>query len=85
MPVEVAQQSGIEAWINQYGNIVYFFGQLGFWLALAIAAIFAVVLFKRLVDHTTGAAVASDAQDTSSAGTEKSDAEEPVKIEEFVE
>ena len=38
MPVEVAQQTGIEAWINQYGNIIYFFGQLVFWLALAGAA-----------------------------------------------
>ena len=83
MPVEIAQQSGIEAWITQYGNIVYFFGQLGFWLVLALTAIFAVVLFKRLVDYKTGALSASDVKDSSP--TDKSDAEDPVKIDEFVE
>jgi hypothetical protein len=81
MPVEVAQQTGIEAWINQYGNIIYFFGQLAFWLALAAAAIYAVILFKKLVDHQVGA---SDAN-APKPGAETKDAEEPVKIDEFVE
>jgi Ca2+/H+ antiporter len=87
MPIEVAQQSGLEAWINQYGNIIYFFGQLAFWLALAVAAVYAVVLFKRLVDHQTGAAAAKAAEkaagDSAQAGKPKAD--EPVKIDEFVE
>jgi hypothetical protein len=87
MPIEVAQQSALEAWINQYGNIVYFFGQLAFWLALAVAAVYAVVLFKRLVDHQTGAAAAKAAEqaaaDTVKGGSSKAD--EPVKIDKFVE
>ena len=88
MPVEVAQQTGIEAWINQYGNIVYFFGQLAFWLALAGAAIYAVILFKRLVDYQVGATAAKAAAakaTASSTETKTEAAEEPVKIDEFVE
>lgn len=83
MPVEVAQQTGIEAWINQYGNIIYFFGQLTFWLALAGAAIYAVILFKRLVDYQVGATAAKAAASSTETKTEA--AEEPVKIDEFVE
>jgi hypothetical protein len=87
MPVEVAQQSALEAWINQYGNIIYFFGQLAFWLALGVAAIWAVILFKRFVDHQTGAAQAkAEAKAaTSASSSSETSADAPVKIDEFVE
>ena len=50
MPTQIAQPTGLEAWLAQYGNIVAFFAQVGFWLIIAVVAIVAVVLFKRLVD-----------------------------------
>jgi hypothetical protein len=61
MPVE--STSGFMAWIQQYGQIILFFAQIFFWLAVSVAALWATMLFKRLVDARTpskDAAVASE-------------------------
>jgi hypothetical protein len=81
----MVEQSGLMAWVSQYGNVVFFFAQIAYWLLVVAVAIYAVYQFKRLVDFKTGAAgPESDTDDTE----DKKDADsgsEPVKIEEFVE
>ena len=52
MQVETA--TGFMAWISQYGQIILFFAQLLFWLAVAVAAVWSTLLFKKLVDARTG-------------------------------
>ena len=86
--VQIAEQSGLIAWVGQYGNVVFFFAQIAYWLLVIAVAIYAAYQFKRLVDFKTGAASAKDAEnadsDDATDTTAKSGAE-PVKIEEFVE
>lgn len=73
MPV---QSSGFIAWISQYGQIILFFAQILFWLAVSVAAIWATLLFKRLVDARVG--------DVASAPAAVVPAESP-SVEEFVD
>ncbi len=51
MPVE--STGGFMGWIQQYGQLVLFFAQMLFWLALAVAALWSTMLFKKLVDART--------------------------------
>ncbi len=51
MPVETA--GGFMGWISQYGQLVLFVAQLLFWLAVAVAALWSTLLFKKLVDART--------------------------------
>jgi hypothetical protein len=54
MSVETA--GGFMGWIQQYGQLILFFAQLLFWLALAVAALWSTMLFKKLVDARTTSA-----------------------------
>jgi len=71
---------------QQFQQFVYYAGpilQLVYWLAMIVAALWAVALFKRWVEFQTGAAggEAVDAE-VSSAGVK---VDEAVKVEDFVE
>ncbi len=46
--------SGFIAWFAQYGQIVYVFVQMAFWVVIAITAIVAVRRFSQYVRHVTG-------------------------------
>jgi hypothetical protein len=71
----VAAPSGVVGWILANGQIVLFVAQLLFWLALAVAAVWAAVVFNRYVKFVMHDSVAD----------ETPAAEEKVSIEEFVE
>ena len=75
------------AWISQYGNIVFFFGQILFWLLIAGSAVFAALQFKRYVDFQMGVSSGKDTDNAEAddAATAPKDGEEPIKIEDFVE
>ncbi|HEY3316875.1 MAG TPA: hypothetical protein VGK50_00415 [Coriobacteriia bacterium] len=45
---------GLIAWLTQYGQVVAFFAQLLYWLVIAAAAVYAVMLLKRFVDNACG-------------------------------
>lgn len=73
--------AGFEA---QFQNFVYYAGpiiQLLFWTVMIVAAIWAVLLFKRWVDFNTKNADAA----VIPAPPEEKAKREPIQIEEFVE
>jgi hypothetical protein len=43
-------------WFSQWGQVVYFIAQILFWVAIAGAAIFYALQYKRLVSHKVGQA-----------------------------
>jgi len=88
MTTTAAVPSGFEA---QFQQFVYYAGpilQIALWLVMIVVAIYAVMLFKRLVDFQTGAGKADGAvasAETEVAEPKKAKKEDAVKIEEFVE
>lgn len=54
MDMAVATQTGFMAWFSQYGQVIYIFTQMAFWIALGVAGIFAAVKYAQYVDYTTG-------------------------------
>lgn len=47
-------------WVSTYGSIIGFFVQILYFVVISVAAIWAVLLFKRLVDFKTGAGEADE-------------------------
>jgi hypothetical protein len=81
----VGVQSGFEV---AFQEVIYYAGpiiQLGYWLVMIVAALWAVTLFKRWVDFQTGAGGPGD--DAAAAADVPAPAapEKPVSVEEFVE
>ncbi len=79
--------SGLIDWITQYGNIVAFFAQILYWVALVVLLAYAVVQYKRWVNYQLGTGRSGKlrtgaADDSDAAPTAK---KQPVSIEEFVE
>jgi hypothetical protein len=73
----VSPPSGIMAWINQYGQVVFFFGQLIFWLGCLVFLGYAVWQYKRWVNFQLG---------VGHSGALRTDKpKETVSVEEFVE
>jgi hypothetical protein len=71
----------VEAFLQQYGTQIQLFGlvlQYAYWLAMTVAAIWAVLLFKRLVDFKTGGAQPAPAAPVSADKSE-------VAVDEFVD
>ncbi len=69
-------ESGFEQVIYYVGPIV----QLLFWVVMAVCALWAVLLFKRYVDHVTGGRT-----DGEKPAVSVDAAQEPIDIEPFVE
>ena len=75
----MGEPSGFEAWFQEF---IFYAGpimQMVYWLVMAVAAVGAVLLFKRWVDCATGGG--RDARDATASEA----AAEPVPIDEFVE
>jgi len=79
--------SGLIDWITQYGNVVAFFAQIFYWLAIVVLLAYAVVQYKRWVNYTLGTGksgklrTGADEADVAAPKAKK----KPVSIEEFVE
>jgi len=89
MTTTAAVPSAFEA---QFQQFVYYAGpilQITMWIVMIVVAIYAVVLFKRLVDFQTGGGKKADDVVTVApslpAEEKKAKKEDAIKIEEFVE
>lgn len=51
----MATASGFVGWFAQYGQMMYVFVQMAFWIVLAGAAVVAVRRYSDYVKHVTGA------------------------------
>lgn len=60
-------------WVLQNGQLVLFFVQIAYWIVIAVAAIWATLLFKKLVDFKTG------------TGKPAGETQKPVSVEEFTD
>lgn len=83
--------SGFEA---QFQQFIYYAGpvlQIALWLVVIFCSIYAVLLFKRLVDFQTGkvqateSAVETKGEGDTGSETKKAKKDEAIKVEEFVE
>lgn len=81
-----AQQptGGLLEWITQYGNIVAFFAQLIYWLALVVLLAYAVVQYKRWVNYQLGTGRSGKLR-TGATDAPAKPAEKAISVEEFVE
>jgi hypothetical protein len=50
-------------WLGTYGQVIAFIAQILYWVIIAVAALWAVLLFKRLVDFKTGMTVPGSGED----------------------
>lgn len=75
----IAQQpSGLIGWVSQYGQVVFFFAQLAYWLMLVILIGYAVAQFKRWVNYQLGTG-------KSGALRQAETTKQSVSVEEFVD
>lgn len=87
MVTSEAAPSGFDAMFQQ---VVYYAGpilQISLWIVMMVAAIYAVILFKRLVDFQTGAnkAIELNAIAPQADQAKKDKKSDAIKIEDFVE
>ncbi len=82
----VGPQSGFDV---VFQEVVYYAGpiiQLGYWLVMIVAALWAVVLLKRWVDFQTGASRPADTPAPGApAARSASPSEKAISVDEFVE
>ena len=69
---------GLIGWVSTYGNVVYFFAQVLYWLLIVVFLGYAVAQYKRWVNFQLG---------TGRSGKLKDEvpAEKSVSVEEFVD
>jgi hypothetical protein len=72
-----AAPGGFLGWIATYGQYIAFIAQIIYWIVIAAVAVWAVLLFKRLVDFRT--AVATPTAPSADSGKKS------VKVEEFTD
>lgn len=74
-------------WISNYGQIILFFAQLLFWIAVGVAAVWATLLFRRLVNAKTAGVAAPVAASPAAAPKEAEPTSAPaaVSVDEFVD
>ena len=48
-----AAASPFLTWFSQWGQVVYIFMQMAFWVAIAVAALTVALQYKRYVEHKT--------------------------------
>lgn len=82
-PSLIAQPpSGLLGWVSQYGQIVFFFAQLAYWLLLILLLGYAVWQYKRWVNFQLGTGRSGKLRTGSTADAP---AENKVSVEEFVD
>ena len=77
-----SESGGLIDWVNNYGNVVYFFGQILFWLGLLIFLGYAVFQYKRRVNYQLGTGKSGElrkAEKDATTDTEK------VSVDQFVD
>ncbi len=52
--IGATEPTGLIGWVSQYGNVVFFFGQLIYWAITAFAVVWATMQFTRLVNAKVG-------------------------------
>jgi hypothetical protein len=91
--VDTSVPTGFIGWIQQNGQLVLFFAQLLYWLVICVAAVWATLIFRKLVASrtaSTDASVVSSAS-TGSAAASSNAAGAPtmagsdISVDEFVE
>lgn len=73
-------------WIAQYGNMIAFFAQIIYWIAIVVLFAYAVVQYKRWVNYQLG--IGRSGKLRTGAADEVAEtpkAKQAVSIEEFVE
>jgi hypothetical protein len=68
MSLSTAEVSPFLAWFSEWGQVVYFFAQIVFWVFIAAAAVEIALAYNRYVDHKTGAAQAKAEKKAAKAG-----------------
>ncbi len=76
--------TGILGWISTYGQYVAFVVQLLFYIVLAIAALWATLLFRKLVNAQVGTPVEAPVADTAAEKPSADLTAEP-SVDEFVD
>jgi len=71
-----SESGGLIDWVNNYGNVVYFFGQILFWLGLLIFLGYAVFQYKRWVNYQLG---------TGKSGELRKAQKDEVSVDQFVD
>lgn len=77
----VQQPTGIIGWVSQYGQVVFFFAQLAYWLLLVVLLGYAVWQYKRWVNFQLGTGRSGKLR----TGETVASAEKIVSVEEFVD
>ena len=72
------------AWISNYGQIILFFAQILFWLAVSVAAIWSTLIFRRFAHAKLVSTPAADAT-PSVAAAPAAEPDSAISIEEFVD
>jgi hypothetical protein len=61
-------------WFSTWGQTIYFFAQIIFWVFIAAAAVEIALSYKRYVDHKTGAAQAKAEKKAAEAAAKAAEA-----------
>ena len=80
----MATDSAFIVWISTYGQIVLFFAQILFWLAIGIAALWSTLIFRRFVNAKASSVPVQDATPALAAAPAAAVAAD-ISIEEFVD
>lgn len=91
----MATDSAFIIWISNYGQIILFFAQILFWLAIGVAAVWATLIFRRFVNAKVARLALADpapldppapaAASDSSPVESPVGATAPISIDEFVD
>ncbi len=54
--MDTAAPTGFMGWIQTNGQLVLFFAQIAYWLVICVAAVWATLIFRRLVKFKVGVA-----------------------------
>ena len=68
MSLSTAEVSPFLTWFSEWGQVVYFFAQIVFWVFIAAAAVEIALAYNRYVNHKTGAAQAKAEKKAAKAG-----------------
>ena len=79
--------AGLMGWVQTYGQYILFFAQLLFWFVLCFAAVWATLLFRRLVNGRTATAGESPASTaaTPAVAAPAAPSASDVSVDEFVD
>ena len=80
-PTLAAEPAGILGWISQYGNVVFFFAQIIYWLGILVFLGYAVAQYKRWVNFQMGVGKSGELRKAEEAATKSTN----VSVDQFVE